>query len=378
MLLKKTVLILSLILLFSFSVYSAEKPTVSAENAVVINADTLEVIYEKDADKRHSMASTTKIMTALLAVESGKMNEIVTSGTIETEGTAIGIKKGYKMTLESLVWGMLLESGNDAACLTAQFLSGSEEAFSHVMNERAEKIGMTSTNFVTSSGLDSIEHYSTAYDMALLGATAVKNPVFKEMCSTKTKTVHFIEPDISMTFSNHNRLLYSCEGVFGIKTGFTKKSGRCLVSACERNGTTLICVTLNAGDDWSDHIKLYDYSFDALKYEKVVFHIPESIRVYGGTAPQLRLSCLESERIATFLNGKDNFTQKVYLPPFLYAPIEQSQVVGKVELYKGDRLLYSEDIVAYESIDCAQIAENKGFIEKIKDKLSDIFSNRKG
>lgn len=373
MLHKKIVLILSLVFLFSFSAYSAEKPSVSAECAVLINADTLEVLYERDAYKKHSMASTTKIMTALLAVESGKLSQIVTSDNISTEGTAIGIKKGYKMTLEVLVWGMLLESGNDAAVLTAEFLSGSEERFSEMMNEKAKAIGMTSTHFVTASGLDSDEHYSTAYDMALLGAAAIKNPSFREMCSKKTKTVNFIEPNISMTFSNHNRLLYSCEGVFGIKTGFTKKSGRCLVSACQRNSTTLICVTLNAGDDWNDHIKLYDYGFNSFDYQRVVLHFPEEINVYGGKKSALALnSDTDSLQVAN-LGENAKLTQKVYLPKFLYAPIKKDDVVGKVEIYKGDALIYSGEIIALESVEQIEVEKEKGLIQKIKDKLLDIF-----
>lgn len=373
MLHKKIVLILSLIFLFSFSVYSAEKPGISAECAVLINADTLEVIYERNAYKRHSMASTTKIMTALLAVESGKLSQIVTANSISTEGTAIGIQEGYKMTLETLVWGMLLESGNDAAVLTAEFLMGSEKAFSQMMNEKAEEIGMTSTHFVTASGLDSDEHYSTAYDMALLGDVAIKNPIFREICSEKTKTVNFIEPNISMTFSNHNKLLYSCEGVFGIKTGFTKKSGRCLVSACQRNGTTLICVTLNAGDDWNDHIKLYDYGFNSLNYQRVVLHLPEEIRVYGGKKSVLALNSGTDSLQVAYLGENANLTQKVYLPSFLYAPINKGDIVGKIELYKDDTLIYSGDIVALESIEQIETTDKKGLIQKIKDKLLDIF-----
>lgn len=373
MLLKKTVLILAFILLFSFSVYSAEKPSLSAESAVLINGDTLEVIYEKNAHERHSMASTTKIMTALLAIESGKMSQVVTADNITTEGTAIGIKKGYKMTLDALVWGMLLESGNDAAKLAAEFLSDSEESFSVLMNKKAEEIGMMSTHFVTASGLDSQEHYSTAYDMAILGAKAVKNPVFREICSSKTKTVQFIEPEISMTFSNHNRLLYSCEGVFGIKTGFTKKSGRCLVSSCVRNGVTLICVTLNAGDDWNDHIKLYDYGFDCINYSKVVFRLPEEVKVYGAEKLALGINCEDYNSVVAFCGKEEQLTQKVYLPSFLYAPIKAGEVIGRVELYKDSTLIYSRDILATQSINAIKPTQRKGFFIKIKDKLLDIF-----
>lgn len=373
MLLKKTILILALTVLFSFSVYSADEPTLSAKSAVLINADTLEVYFEKNAHEQHSMASTTKIMTALLAIESGRLSQTVVCDNIATEGTSIGLKSGYKMTLETLVWGMLLESGNDAAKLTAEFISGSEEAFSALMNIRAKEIGMSATNFVTASGLDSEMHYSTAYDMALLGAEAIRNPLFREICSAKSKTVDFIEPNVRMTFSNHNRLLYSCSGVFGIKTGFTKKSGRCLVSACQRNGVTLVAVTLNAGDDWNDHIKLYDYGFGEIKTDKIFLHLPDKIKVYGGVKGELALT-LEEQSLISYMGDKAKITQKVYLPSFLYAPIKCGEAIGKLEIYKDGALLFKKVIVSCEEIAAVQPKPKESFIEKIINKISNIFS----
>lgn len=373
MLLKKTFLILSLLVLFSFSVYSAEVPSLSANSAVLINAQTLEVYFEKNAHEKRSMASTTKIMTGLLAIESGKMSQTVVCGGSETEGTSIGLKKGYKMSLETLVWGMLLESGNDAAKLTAEFLAGSEENFAGQMNERAAKIGMTSTNFVTSSGLDSDMHYSTAYDMALLGAEAIKNPVFKEICSTKSKTVSFIEPNITMTFSNHNRLLYSYGGVFGIKTGFTKKSGRCLVSACQKDDVTLVAVTLSASDDWNDHIKLYNYGFNEVKTDKVYIRLPDKIKVYGGTKNELSIDS-QCYGFVRYIGNESDVTQKIFLPAFLYAPIKKGEVIGKIELYKGEKLFYQQDIVAQHEITSIEPKIKQSLKEKIADKLSYIFS----
>jgi D-alanyl-D-alanine carboxypeptidase/D-alanyl-D-alanine carboxypeptidase (penicillin-binding protein 5/6) len=374
LLLKKLTLILILILCFAFSVYSADELSLSAESAILINADTKEIIYENNAYDRHSMASTTKIMTSVIAIESGRLSEIVTAENMEAEGSSIGLKNGNKLTLEALVWGMLLESGNDAAKLTANFISGSEENFAELMNEKASLIGMADTSFVTASGLDNEYHYSTAFDMAVLGAYAINNPVFTEICSTKTQIVKFIEPDISLTFSNHNKLLSMYEGAFGIKTGFTKKSGRCLVSACKRDGITLVAVTLDAPDDWNDHIKLFDYGFDKSGCLEIFFRIPENIKVYGSQQPLCDLE-LESENIALGVSSQTNkLTQKIYLPTFVYAPILKGETVGRVELYSGKRLIKSYSIIAKDNIKSIKPEPEKDsllkkVIDKIREKL---------
>ena len=374
MLLKKLLLSLFLVLFFSFNVYSADIPSLSAQSAILINADTKEIIYEKNAYQRRSMASTTKIMTSILAIESGRLNEVVTAENMSAEGSSIGLKTGNKLTLETLVWGMLLESGNDAAKLTANYIAGSEEAFAKLMNDKSVAIGMTDTNFVTASGLDDSRHYSTAFDMALLGAYAIKNPIFSEMCSAKVKTVDFIEPDISLTFSNHNRLLSMYDGVFGVKTGFTKKSGRCLVSACSRDGVNFVAVTLNAGDDWNDHIKLYDYGFENLRYEDVYLRLPDSIRVYGSEKCECNISISKSPLTVAVSENVKGLQQKIYLPSFLYAPVKKGEIIGKVELYSDNRLISVVNILAADDIgSISPIPEKENILKKLADKITDFF-----
>ena len=376
MLHKRLITILILIFAFTFSVYSAEEPTSSAHSAVLINADTKEIIYAKNAYDKHSMASTTKIMTSILAIESGRFSEVVTVGKIQSEGSSIGLKEGYKLTLESLTYGMMLESGNDAAEVVAEFLAGTEEEFSHLMNDKALEIGMTSTNFITASGLDSEGHYSTAYDMALLGTYAIENPIFREICSTKNKTVRFIEPDVSMTFSNHNKLLSWCDGVFGIKTGFTKKSGRCLVTACERSGATLVAVTLNAGDDWNDHVKLYDYGFNTIDASEVYIRLPDSIKVYGGIEKEISVELDKNPVPISLKNDNGKLTQKIYLPKFLYAPIKTGDIIGRADLYKDGRFISSYHIKASDGIDSIEpLPEKKSIWSKIADKFKNYKTN---
>lgn len=366
MLIKKIFTVTLSLLIFSFSALSADFSEVSGKSAVLINADTNEVIFEKNKNEVLSMASTTKIMTSLLAIESGKLSCVVTaSKDVAVEGTSIGIKKGDSFTLETLVYAMLLESGNDAAVLTAEYLAGGEEAFSVLMNEKAEEIGMTSTNFVTASGLDAEEHYTTAYEMALLGAYAIQNPVFKKICSTESYSAKYIVPDIAETYSNHNRLLNLYEGVFGIKTGFTKKSGRCLVSACEKDGVTLVAVTLNAGDDWNDHIKMYDFGYSVVSQNKSAVNIPDEINVYGSLKSTVKIQCPE---IKVTADSDDRISFKVRLKKWLYAPIAPGDTVGYVEVIVNGRIIKKQSITATESAELlnTNAEPNFNFFYKLK------------
>ena len=242
-------------------------PQVSAQAAIVIHADSGKVLYEKNADEQRSMASTTKIMTALIALETAAADDpvvTITDEMVRVEGSSMGLQPGDQLTLKSLAAGMLIVSGNDAANSAAIAISGSTEAFAEKMNQRAQELGMEHTHFVTPSGLDDDAHYSTARDMATLAAAAMKNPDFAAIVGQKAMNISFITPDQTRRYTNHNKLLNLYEGCTGVKTGFTKKSGRCLVSAAERDGIRLIAVTLNAPDDWNDHMALLNDGFSKL------------------------------------------------------------------------------------------------------------------
>ena len=341
---------------------------ISAECAVVLNADTNELIYSKNPFTQKSMASTTKIMTSLIAVESGfLMNEVTVTDEIHSEGSSIGLKKGDILSLENLVYAMMLESGNDAAEVTAEYFSGNEERFADLMNAKACSIGMNYTNFVTASGLDADEHYSTAYDMALLSAYAVKNPVFRKFCATETKTVSFIEPQYKTAFSNHNKLLKYCDGVFGIKTGFTKKSGRCLVTACERDGITLVAVTLNAPDDWNDHEKLYKICYDSLKVVPLDLTFNREIAVYGSEIDSV--SVTSHKKMYNYSTLSDNkAVTKILLPDFLYAPIKKGDILGEIQVVSDDKIIYSTPLIAGENAESikGEAVKKYSLIEKIR------------
>lgn len=230
----------------------------SAKAAILINGDTGEVIYEQNADTRLPMASTTKIMTALMLCEYGRFDReiTVTAEMLRVEGSSMGLLPGDRVDLRDLLYGMLLASGNDAANVTAYVLGGNIDKFVRMMNQRAQELGLVNTHFETPSGLDGDEHYTTARDLARLAMFAMKNEEFRTAASSKTATLEYGNPPYRRTLSNHNKLLKIFDGAVGVKTGFTKKSGRCLVSAAQRDGKFVIAVTLNDPNDWEDHKEL--------------------------------------------------------------------------------------------------------------------------
>lgn len=323
---------LTTILLLSVGAYAEDvQIDVSASSAVLLVSGSNEVLFEKSAYEKRPMASTTKIMSSIIAIESGRLDEeiTVTQEMTAVEGTSMGLLPNDKVSVSELVYGMMLSSGNDAANATAITIAGSTEAFVSMMNDKAKQIGMLSTHFATPSGLDTDDHYSTAYDMALLGSYAIKNEQFLEICSSSSAVVDYGNPPYKRRLTNHNKLLKIYDGVIGIKTGFTKKSGRCLVSAAERDGITLICVTLNDADDWNDHKKLLDYGFGIVKrYDN--YQRDFLIRIVGGKDASVNAQLQRAPKISS-LNGQ--ITQKVYIEHFLYVPVKKNDVVGYSQFY---------------------------------------------
>lgn len=363
-LLKKICFIL-LITIFFFNnapTVFADEINVSAKSAILICADTSEVVFAKNETERLSMASTTKIMTALLTLEAAQVcnREVsITDTMVRVEGSSMGLRAGDVVTLDTLAKGMLTCSGNDAANSAAISLAGDTESFAKLMNERAKQIGMLNTNFVTPSGLDDDDHYTTAYDMSLLGAHAMKNPVFKEIASQKSVTVDFIKPQKRVSYSNHNKLITLYRGCIGVKTGFTKKSGRCLVSCAERDGVRLVAVTLNAPDDWNDHTRMFDYGFSKVKrvtFDDTNMNLQEP--VISSPKKSILVSC--KDNISLTVNSKDfsKINKKVKISKFLYAPIEKNQVVGSVDYELNGKVLASTDLVSCEE---AELEEKLGF-----------------
>lgn len=336
--LKKTVCFFISAILFSqvFCVRaSSNNLSISAKSAVVMLAATGEVLYSKNEYEKRGIASTTKIMTCIVALENAALTDtaVSTAEDVTVEGTSIGLKSGDSVDLFTLLNGMLLESGNDAANVTATLVAGGKESFADLMNEKASDIGMRNTFFKNPSGLTEEGHYSCAYDMALLGSYAIKNPVFRSICSAEKYVASIGSPSYETTFYNHNKLLSRYDGAIGIKTGFTKASGRCLVSAVEKDGITLVAVTLNAYDDWNDHIKLYDYCFQGLSRTKTEIPLDKDM-VYVVNSQKSYVDLKLSEEIfIPYTETPPRYTVEYYLPPFIYAEVRKGDFIGWAEIY---------------------------------------------
>ncbi len=352
--LKKIVISVMILLLITptFSTVSVfASLSVSADSAILIDAITGEIIYEKNAYQQRSMASTTKIMTALIALSDFDVTTEyeMTDEMVMVEGTSLGLKTGDKITLLDLVKGMMLTSGNDSANAIAISLCGSLEKFADLMNKKADEIGMQNSSFVTPSGLDAEEHYTTAYDMAILTKAAMDNDKFREIVSSQSLTIEFGNPKQNHTVYNHNRLLKSYEGAIGVKTGFTKKSGRCLVSAAERDGVTLIAVTLNAPDDWNDHKNMLDYGFskaDSITLSSVQYEQS----VVGGNKDTVLVKSDEFEFDFSGSFHQSKLNKTVILERFSYCPIKKGDILGKIVYTYNGKEIYSSDLVVCEDV----------------------------
>ena len=252
---------------------------VSAKTAILIEQESGRILYEKEAHKKMRIASITKIMTAILAIESGKMDEMVTVSekAVQAEGSAVYLQKGEKIKLEDLVYGLMLRSGNDAAVAIAEHVGGSLEGFVVMMNQKAQEIGMSNTEFANPHGLDDHEnHFSTAYDMAILTQYAMKNESYRKISGTETHRAPNPNEKWERVWGNKNKLLTNLyKYTTGGKTGYTVRAKRTLVSTASKDGFSTIAVTLNDPNDWQDHMNLHDYAFN--NYELVNLKKPGTL-----------------------------------------------------------------------------------------------------
>lgn len=349
---------------------------VSAKSAILICADSKDIIWSKNPDIPRAMASTTKIMTSLLALEeaSAQGDRVfeITNEMVQVEGSSMGLREGDKVDLETLAKGMLLPSGNDAANATAILICGTIEKFVEKMNQRAKQIGMNNTLFCTPSGLDKGDHHSTAYDMALLGAYAMENEQFANIVSLKRSTVDLEDSDKKLWLRNHNKLLHLYPYCTGIKTGFTEKAGRCLVSCAEKDGIRLICVTLDAPDDWNDHISLYDFGFSQTK----ILQFDDTnesfeISVQNGESKTLQAVGATSF-FRTFKNDSDpKVSRKINIFDNISAPIVKGECVGKVQYIYNGNTIGENLIISSEDVNYVK----QGFLKKIFNFIFLLFAN---
>ena len=311
-------------------------------------ANNGEVIAAKNDAQRLPMASTTKIMTALLGLEAADIEDAAVTVTPEmyAEGSSMYLEAGQQVRLSDLVGGMLMVSGNDAANAVAQTVGGSIEGFAGMMNSRAAEMGLSDTHFVTPSGLDADGHYTTARDLAVLMAACMENERFSEIDGSKSITVDFISPEgKQQTYYNENKLLSRYDDCIAGKTGYTDKAGRTLVTCAERGGIRLVCATLNDPDDWKDHEAMFDYGFGLLSMT-----LPEEIEtalslpVVGGSSETEKLIAGEPPKVCEGLQSE--VTTVYELPPFLYAPVKKGEKLGELKYYTGGVYAGKADITA--------------------------------
>lgn len=347
----------------------SDVPNVSAESYVLYCVDNGEIISSKNEHSKMKPASTTKLMTTLIALEEAAASDKQVKFTKEmiAEGSSMYLEVGNIVTLRDLAAGMMMASGNDAANATAVTVAGSSEKFADRMNERASQIGMKDTHFVTPSGLDDDNHYSTAYDMALLMSYALENDDFAKLTSQKSATVNFINPaDKKTTYANHNKLLSLYDYCIGGKTGYTMAAGRCLVSAAQKDGLTLVCVTLNDRNDWNDHISLYDYGFANFTcFESKDTDYIIDVPCAGGTTDTTTVVGEKNMKIVLPASDKEKIVRKVYCDSFLYAPIKENQPVGVIEYTLDNEILASNNLIAMKEVNSTK--ENKSIFTRIKE-----------
>ena len=297
---------------------------VSAEKAILMDAVTGRVLYERNADEESLIASTTKIMTALVVCEQCNVLDRVRipAEAVGVEGSSLYLREGEVLTVQELLYGLMLHSGNDAAEALAIYCGGTVEGFAELMNDKARQLGLVNTHFVNPHGLDAPDHHSTARDLAVLAAYAMEDPIFRQTVSTKTVTVG------ERSLRNHNKLLWQVNGAEGVKTGFTKAAGRILVSSASRDGRRLIAVTINDPDDWRDHASLLDDGFARYSLRRIATAGENvgTVEVVGGASMAVCLTAAEDFDYP--LAEGDRVTVEIPGPGFVYAPVVEGADAG--------------------------------------------------
>ena len=333
---------------------SDKLPNLTARSAVVMDAATGTVIYSRDMDARRYPASTTKIMTLIVALEHGNLDDVVTvsKNAAGMEGSTLWLEPGDKVPLGELLYGMMMASGNDATIAVAEHIAGSVPAFVRMMNEKAEEIGARDTHFVNPNGLPDEKHYSTAHDLALIAAYGYRLPEFEEIVSTKETTFPWVKDD-TRRLRNENQMLWLYEGGNGVKTGYTDAAGRCLVSGAKEKGLQLVAVVLDSVYMWNDSIALLDYGFDQVQPEEILRkgQVVGSVPV-GFFQGELEVKAARDFSIATLKGGqKVKYDQKIEVLDSLEAPIKEGTKVGRLVLTREGKEVGAVDLLAAQNLE---------------------------
>lgn len=350
------------------NVLSADTFQTSAKAMCTMEASTGRILYSKNENAKLPMASTTKIMTAITAIENcADLDEkfVISPKAVGISGTSIYLRKDEALSIRELLYGLMLVSGNDASVAIGERVGGNVKNFVELMNKTAEKIGATNSHFANTHGLDEKGHYTSASDLARITSYALQNETFREIVSTKnTKIVNTAGK--SRYLKNKNKLLHTLEGCIGVKTGFTDDAGRCLVSSAERDGMTLVCVVLNCGPMFEESATLLEKGFEDYKMIDVTkdYDYSRFVKVEGGRKEFCEVGT-KGSFVYPFKSGEQNKLKYLYtLPDFLNSPVNKGEQIGKVEVYYGNDLLFSEKIYTMEEV------RGNTVWEKLKDVLT--------
>lgn len=361
------ILMFVIIIITNVAVAAPTPPSVKAKSAIVIDVTTGKVLYSKDAEEQRYPASTTKMMSLIVALESGNLDDLVTTSknAASTEGSSLDLTQGEKLKMLDLLYGIMLISGNDATVAVAEHIAGSVEKFAELMTEKAHKIGATNTHFANSSGLPDPNHFTTAHDLARIAAYGYKNPLFAEIVSTKHRVIPWAGRDYGRDLYNENRMLWLSEGGNGVKTGYTNAAGRCLVSGAKRNGLQLVTVVLDSETMWDDSLALLNYGFSQVTPETICVQDDtlKTIRVKNGTTEVLKLVASNDLVIPISDDDKELYTTVIETPTKVEAPIQKGQKIGVMRVLYQDTEVATVDLVADEK------SERKSFFSRITESV---------
>ena len=340
-----------------------QNPDISSKAAIVIEASTGKVLFAYNAEERNYPASTTKMMTLLTALESGKMDDIVitSQNAASVEGSSLWLTPGEKLRLIELLYGIMLISGNDATVAVAEHISGTTEAFARLMTQKAHAIGAVNTNFTNSSGLPDPNHYTTAHDLAKIAAYGFKNPIFVQIVGTKHVVIPWAGKNFGRDLYNENKMLWNYDGANGVKTGYTEAAGPCLVSSAKRGNVQLIAVVLDSNRMWIDSKALLDYGFNKIEAQTVYKkgEIIKSIRVQDGIDESVEVAVAEDVVLPVSSGDREEFSTILNVPQKCSAPLAAGQPVGSIKLLYQGRTYGAVDLVA------AQPVERKSLFTKL-------------
>ena len=346
----KALSVLALILALTGVAPTIEINTAFAESnsaSAVIEVSSGRFLHVANGDQRLPMASTTKVMTALVVLEHCELNEVVTvpAAAVGVEGSSMYLRKGDQRTVEELLFGLMLRSGNDAAVCLALHTSGNIESFAELMNEKAAELGARNTSFVNPHGLHDDNHYTTAKDLAIISAAAMKNPDFRRIVGSKVARFD------DRVYYNKNKMLSSYEGATGVKTGYTKVAGRCLVSSSERNGMEIVCVVLNCYDMWERSKTLMTQAHETYSLVNLTERLPlQEVDVEGGVEQNVNVSVRGPIAYPLSVKEADSVRYEIFLPSKLIAPVKEGAVAGKIDIFVDNCLIFSENLYTIKHV----------------------------